>query len=56
MKRKDSRGEYVDYYGLKQSWDSGQIPSYVNWYNCLMPRLVLFFSGIMSKNNNYVGY
>lgn len=46
-------GIYVDYYNLKMLWDSGSIPSYVHWYNSLMPRLQLFYSGIKSKNDDY---
>lgn len=53
---KYDNGIYEDYYTYKQYWDSGQIPSYVNWYNCLMPRLMLFYSGIISKNNGYELY
>ncbi len=53
---KYDNGIYEDYYIYKQHWDSGQIPSYVNWYNCLMPRLMLFYSGIQSKNDDYEFY
>ena len=53
---KYGEGRFEDYYTYKQYWDSGQIPSYVNWYNCLMPRLMLFYSGIISKNNGYELY
>ena len=42
-----------DYYNLKMLWNSGQIPSYVHWYNSLMPRLQLFITGVNSKNDDY---